>query len=90
MREPYTLFQQGVNWGPVLRGGCEAYQCYRTGDDRAFWSGPMGIGMQVYEMTDTTNQVSMLHARMVACRLRLAEVSARACAPPESPGHSGP
>jgi hypothetical protein len=50
-------------------------------DDRAFVSGLFSIGSELSKFAELSDKAKAVHARIVACRLRLAEIAIRTALP---------
>lgn len=68
---------------PLLRSGIDAWRAGMEDDGRGFFLALLGVGSELSRFGELMEKASIVHARVVACRLRLADVIART-APPES------
>lgn len=67
---------------PLLRAGAEAWSADRNGDDAAFFSGLLSVGAELAAVSEWSERLRSAHVRIVACRLRLAELAKQHAAPP--------
>jgi hypothetical protein len=66
---------------PLIRSGIETWQKSLEKDDRGTLIGLLGIGSELSKLSEETDKASAVHTRIVACRLRLAEIVRRAARP---------
>jgi len=69
---------------PLLRAGIDSLSGRMENNDQAFLLGLLGVGSEISKLSEVDHKVSTLHTRLVACRLRVAEVALQS-ARPESP-----
>lgn len=68
--------------GPLIQAGLEAWQGRVNDDSGAFLSGLLGMGGEVVRLHQVSQQLETAHARVVACRLRVADAAMRLAVPP--------
>jgi hypothetical protein len=79
-----SVLDNPPNMQPLVQEGGNAWRGSINDDDRAFFLGLLGLGVELSKLSETSDRVRTLHARVVACRLRLAEVAGQRAAPEAS------
>jgi hypothetical protein len=64
----------------LVRNGSEAWRAGRDGNDLQLLMSLLGAGIEIVKITEHIEKFSDLHARVVADRLRLADIAARRAA----------
>ena len=85
LRTAQSLIESVPSPQPLLR---EALSVWRGGvndDSRELVTGLLGVGMEFSKISEVSDRAASIHARVMACRLRLAEAAMRT-APPEVSG----
>lgn len=65
---------------PLIREGIDAWRGSLDDDNHKVMLGLLGMGVEFSKQTEFVAQVRGLHARIIACRLRLVEVASRVAA----------
>ena len=71
---------------PLVRSGIDAWRAGIEDDGRGFFLALLGVGSELSKFGEFTEKACAIHARVVACRLRLADVLARTAAPESAEG----
>lgn len=74
-----TLSAPGA--GPMIRSGIELWQRSLDDDDRGALIALLGIGSEFSKIHEVNQRLSTAHARVVACRLRLAGLARKVAGP---------
>jgi len=85
LRAMQALLAEEHSAQPLVRAGLETWRGSIDKDDGAFLRGLLGVGTELSKFGELSDRAKAIHARIVACRLRLAEIAART-APPEATG----
>lgn len=59
---------------PLIQAGLQTLKGSLADDNGAFFLGLLGMGSELNELSRYSDKLSMIHSRMVACRIRLAEL----------------
>lgn len=66
---------------PLVRAGLETWKGSLDNNDGGFLLGLLGVGSELSKISEFSDKVSTIHSRIVACRLRVAEIAARQAEP---------
>lgn len=66
---------------PLVRAGLETWKGTVDKNDGGFWLGILGVGSELSKIREFSARVSTIHSRIVACRLRVAEIAVKHAQP---------
>ena len=66
---------------PMLQAGIDTWRGSVDNNDRAFMLGLLGIGSELSKRSEFMDRLASIHAQMIACRLRVAEVALKNAKP---------
>jgi hypothetical protein len=69
---------------PLVRAGIETWRGSLDNNDGGFLLGLLGVGSELSKFSEFADKVSTVHSRIVACRLRVAEIAAKQAQPESS------
>lgn len=84
IQEVEKFMSDPPNLQPLLRQGIDTVQSSVREDNREAGLGLLGIVSEVSKIKEASDRLNTIHARFVACRLRLAEAAGRVRAQPAS------
>lgn len=64
-----------------MRAGIDTWRGSLDNNDGAFMLGLLGVGSELSKISEFSDRVSSIHSRIVACRLRVAEVAVKNAQP---------
>lgn len=81
MRNLQNLLSSPPSLGPLMEKGVDTWRSSANDDDKAAFFSGLGFLIELGKLTEATGAVRTIHARILACRLRLAEVCVKRARP---------
>lgn len=76
-----ALIEEAPTVQPLVRAGLETWKGSLDNSDGGFLIGLLGVGGELSRFSEFSDRMSTIHSRVVACRLRIAEIAAKQALP---------